>query len=305
MSPPLAANPVAAMVPTPSTAIAASAQPSVVVGPLISAGQLRSALQALDLCLQDFPWAPGENYLDLCSLFQILHAKGLTVAVIQALLKPLIEENVFRLYRHIIPAGHNIENGILTFRSEDDITPYLITTRERWYGYLAELNRASGQAPTADPADANSPSLSPMVHHDAESCLTQSEARAVRGGEPIGEEIKPAAPCRNPGPGLPGLPAPTANQVGSALIAATVPSSTAKNHLEFLEFPVKQRSLLLTLRGKGSLPIPVVMQAVYQTRQTELSALERLVTRTNQNLLNRDYHLEIKRKANTLSLQEL
>jgi hypothetical protein len=74
---------------------------------------------------------------------------------------------------------------------------------------------------------------------------------------------------------------------------------------EFLEFTVKQRKLLLTLQRRGAVSIAEVKKAVYGTIHVEDSRLDRLKSRTNQGLVQRDYGLEIKRRANTYSLLRL
>jgi hypothetical protein len=74
---------------------------------------------------------------------------------------------------------------------------------------------------------------------------------------------------------------------------------------EFLAFPTKQRQLLKALHHKGALAIEEAKTAVYGTKSGKDNALDRLKSRTNHSLSDRNYRLEIKRKANTLSLQPL
>ena len=70
----------------------------------------------------------------------------------------------------------------------------------------------------------------------------------------------------------------------------------------FADLTVKQRKLVLALRN-GPLAIPAVRKIVYGTEPASISRLEQLKKRTNQSLVA--YGLEIKRKANILSLQPL
>jgi predicted transcriptional regulator len=73
----------------------------------------------------------------------------------------------------------------------------------------------------------------------------------------------------------------------------------------FADFTRMQRKLLAALQGGRFLTLPAVMKAVYGTDAKETSALEQLVTRTNQALTTKNLGLEIKRKSNTWSLQQL
>jgi hypothetical protein len=87
--------------------------------------------------------------------------------------------------------------------------------------------------------------------------------------------------------------------------AQEVPSSLSGNEETFADFSSKQRKLLTALQGGRFLTLPAVMKAVYGTAAKETSALERLVSRTNQVLTTKNLGLEIKRKSNTLSLHQL
>jgi hypothetical protein len=73
----------------------------------------------------------------------------------------------------------------------------------------------------------------------------------------------------------------------------------------FADFTRMQRKLLAALQGERFLTLPAVMKAVYGTDAKETSALEQLVSRTNQALTTKNLGLEIKRKSNTWSLQQL
>jgi hypothetical protein len=273
----------AAIVISPSSSTPCPPEPPGVIGPWISEQEWHRALQALDLCLQDYAWHAGDNYLQRDSVYRALHAKGITLAVIESLLGHLIQRNVFRPYCHTVLAGYSIEGGMRVFRSEAEVTHCLITTREQWYRYLEETRRATTQPATSDRTDLGNPY--PERLHIA-----------------VDEEAPVASASRGPGGGIPGS-APRAANVVDPSSTTPAASPTDNAGLEFLEFSCKQRLLLRALRGKDQLAIPEVMRAVYGTTQTPMSTLERLLGRTNKNLTHRGYRLEIKRKANTLSLQ--
>ena len=73
----------------------------------------------------------------------------------------------------------------------------------------------------------------------------------------------------------------------------------------FADFTRMQRKLLAALQGGRFLTLSAVKKAVYGTDARATSALERLVSRTNQALTTKNLGLEIKRKSNTWSLQQL
>ena len=390
--------------------------------PSIGEGELQRALQALDQCLQDHAWQPGDNYLDREALYVDLHGRGITLTVIATLVGRLIEQNVFRPYCQVIPAGYSIEQGMQVFRSEAEFTPFLITTRERWHHYLAETMRATTQSAVTARTDAGNPyrqllQLALQIHeeelqqagrlangqrqslHEWEQHLRQREEqvqrlidaglraadrtgldvaeverrllglagplraillwrRDARGSssyqrepstrdhdaeadylsrhyrqmmevwesvhtlavrlegerpptgtdgqvtlEPAEEESQAGATSYGSGGSTPCRSLHAANEAELSPPPRPAASPTTDADGEFLDFPRKQRALLLALRGKDRVPIAEVMRAVYGKKPTQMSTLERLVGRTNQSLTTRDYHLEIKRKANTLSLQ--
>jgi hypothetical protein len=131
------------------------------------------AFSALDLCLQDYTWIPGENNLRLDSLMGAMKAKNITLALTGALLRRLIDRQVFRYWTHTIPAGPLWENGLCHLRSEPETTTCLITTQEKWYAFLKEHkdSRASLQAePIKDDASPNQ-SRSTALEEQAIGCL--------------------------------------------------------------------------------------------------------------------------------------
>jgi hypothetical protein len=392
--------------------------------PLIGESDLQRALVALDQCLQDYAWQPGDNYLILDSLYHAVQTKGITLAVIDTLLERLIHEQVFRPYCHIRPAGTHIEQGWPVFRSETESTHVLITTRERWYRYLAEATRASVASATTSPPNSRNPyrellSLALQIHEEElqragrvasgarqplqewQQHLRQRERqvqqwieaglhaaertgfgvaeverrllavagpiraflvwqREVRqpfsnhgersGSWPGGQDVVAAYFSRHyqqlmtvwesvhtlavrldgarPTNGAdPHEPRETAGENAQATVAglgspaerACAPGPAAnEDHrqlfgvppdsgtdLEFNDFPRKQRLLLWALRGQQDVPINDLMRSVYGSTSTSLSTFERLLGRTNQNLTNRGYRFEIKRKNNTLRLQPI
>jgi hypothetical protein len=71
----------------------------------------------------------------------------------------------------------------------------------------------------------------------------------------------------------------------------------------FFEFTVKQRSLLMALRGKGKVPIDDVLKAVYGARgRDKLDALLKLKDRSNKALSQKRPAFEIKKEGETLAL---
>ncbi len=362
--------------------------------------------------MQDFVWQTGENYLTCESLYRALQAQGITRIVIDALFIRLIEQNVFRPDCTTIPAGYSIEQGVRVFREEAESISYLITTRERWYKYLADVTQATMQTENPSLLDPGNPyrallQLGLAIHTEElqrASSLTgkryplpsewgpPAQAReahlqrlvdaTLRAADRTGvcvEEVERrvmalAAPVRallfwlrdaaNLTPddqqqrefsGL--LENPIAIYISRhyrALVAAwdavntlavrwdvrpavsafdsdrgsggehheaqrgasesgapvslpgsgnTAAGTVSPPETQFLEFPPQQRKLIGVLYGKGPIALADVTRAVYGTRNTAMSTLERLLGRTNKNLSDRDYRLEIKRKANTLSLQ--
>jgi hypothetical protein len=76
----------------------------------------------------------------------------------------------------------------------------------------------------------------------------------------------------------------------------------------FQELQRKQRTLLLALDGKGKVPREAVWRAVYGAELPpggSFDRLDKLVYRTNGRLTHENYRLEIKRKANTYTLQSI
>lgn len=113
------------------------------IGPLFSEADFERAISALDICLQDYAWKPGDNYLNAGSLFSALHEKHITNALATALLRRLIDREAFTLWQQTFPAGTSYEKGCPwpVFRSEPETKIAFITSRERWYTYLNEDKR--------------------------------------------------------------------------------------------------------------------------------------------------------------------
>jgi hypothetical protein len=75
----------------------------------------------------------------------------------------------------------------------------------------------------------------------------------------------------------------------------------------FLDFPLKERLLLMALWNKGNVPLKDVLRAVWRDRATKApaDALHKLQTRANTRLMEKGYHLEVRRKGETLKLSSL
>jgi hypothetical protein len=121
----------------------------------------------------------------------------------------------------------------------------------------------------------------------------EEEADSLPGPAPAASEPLVSAAQFEPGSTPVSAPGPNA-------APRTVPADE-----EFLGFTAKQSMLLKALYHKGPVPIAVAKLAVYGTDKVADSTLQRLQSRTNQNLANRNYPLEIKRKSNVLSLLPL
>src|SRR5262249_17368890 len=130
-----------------------SSQP---IGPAFSKGDFDRALLVLDVCLQNFIWKPGENYLTADCLFAAMSAKDITYALSMQLFRDLIERKVFRLWSQTIPAGTRWEGGMPVHRTEPETTHCLVVTREAWYRFLAEYWQ-SGTADVGEVTRAESP----------------------------------------------------------------------------------------------------------------------------------------------------
>jgi len=72
----------------------------------------------------------------------------------------------------------------------------------------------------------------------------------------------------------------------------------------FLEFPTKERRLLMALWSQGEVPTEAVLRAIWEDeppRQPE-DALHKLKTRTNKRLTVKNYNLEIRQEGKTYKL---
>jgi hypothetical protein len=110
-------------------------------GPIFTQADFEAALSKLDLILQDHPWEPGEVHFLKAALLSALGAKGITLALAEELFARLIDQKVFTPWTEVIPGGISYEQGLQVLRSEPEVTDYLTTTQDRWYGYLAEWRR--------------------------------------------------------------------------------------------------------------------------------------------------------------------
>jgi hypothetical protein len=130
-------------------------------GPVFSEVDIDRALTKLDIALQDFAWQrKGDNYINTVWVFEVLHKKGVTYALIHALINRLVDQKVFQRWEKTIPPGSCWEPGYPgpVFRSETETKHALVTTYDRWYGFLAEWkgrhqvrNPPSDHAKTAVP----------------------------------------------------------------------------------------------------------------------------------------------------------
>jgi hypothetical protein len=129
--------------PGSSTLSSTGSPASTPTGPEFNEADFHRALAALDLCLQDYNWQPGENHLTCESLLGVLQAKQITLALAQELFRRLNDQGVFTPNSQTIPAGYSYEKGVPLpiCRLEPETTHCWMTTQERWYGYLAASKR--------------------------------------------------------------------------------------------------------------------------------------------------------------------
>jgi hypothetical protein len=227
-------------------------------------------LAVLDLCLQDYPWQTGENRLTVVSVANVLQKKGLTVALIRELFRRLFAEKVFEEKSVCVPAGVYWERGcpLPVQRLASETTYYLITTRERWYTYLAHEREKDALVNTTKTSD-----------HKGAASFTA-------------EDPKASTPVNVPDS------APATSSSASGLVPA-------EELVSFADFSPKQQKLLSVLTSRQPVPFAVVMEALYGTQKEAIKKLEQMVTRTNRTLAAKNYPFEIKRKTNTLRLLPL
>jgi hypothetical protein len=233
-------------------------------------------------------------------LWEELRERGHTRARIEATIQRLVERGVLEL-------RHDESKWVMEIEPKR-----YFTTRQRWFAYLDE-KRLLQEATMPEPGGL----LSPLDSHPKQPRSGHTEA-ACSPTEPgvvtYRSDRGPTRGHHEPGRGETRVPiglaessintaGPVEETTAPGPSEQAPPSSTANATHEFLEFPPKQRKLLATLRGQGSVAITDVKQAVYGTKSTATSTLERLLGRTNKNLTDRGYRLEIKRKVNMLSLQ--
>ena len=118
-------------------------------GSIFTAADMARALAALDLCLQDYAWKPGEIHFTVDSFFKALKTKDITFGLAFELLRRLKDKHVFTSWSDTIPAGYSVEQGLRVFRHESQTTHCLGTTQERWHRFLLE-NRRSCETDTCD-----------------------------------------------------------------------------------------------------------------------------------------------------------
>jgi hypothetical protein len=140
-------------------------------GPIFSDSDIDRAIGALDTLLQEYDWRQGDNYLNDPAIVRALRAQGITLALIRELFRQLVEQKVFRPWSKTYPAGHSREPGcpLPVFRTEPETVYCLVTTRERWYTFLAEWKERH---------QARKPS------HRAKSAVPQTKSRSPDGTEP-------------------------------------------------------------------------------------------------------------------------
>jgi hypothetical protein len=113
---------------------ASTSTPEMLSGPIFSEADYERAIAALDLLLQNFDWAPDDNYLQY--VCRSLHSRGITLALARALVRRLLDEKVFRYWERTIPAGSTWEGDVFVHRVEPERIECLITTRAAWYTFL-------------------------------------------------------------------------------------------------------------------------------------------------------------------------
>ena len=89
---------------------------------IFSEADFDRALAGLDLCLQDYNWTPGENYIIAPSLVAALRTKDITRQLAIELLRRLKDEKVFTFWSRTIPAGYTWEQGWPCLRLEPKTT---------------------------------------------------------------------------------------------------------------------------------------------------------------------------------------
>jgi hypothetical protein len=111
-----------------------------------------------------------------------------------------------------------------------------------------------------------------------------------------GQSLGVAHPCAAP------MPAPS----GAARREQDAPPTNGPSE-PFLDFPRKERKLLMALFRKGIVPIEDVIRAVWgDTRPKEPEdTLHKLKTRTNERLTAKSKLLEIRREGQTLKLDPI
>jgi hypothetical protein len=131
-----------ALIPKRNTPLSPEATRPTASGPIFSFGDLRRALDTLDLVLQDEEWPEGDARFRQNTVVELLREKGITRALSIALLDDLIARDVFREGKtfHDLQIFVPLGGGPQTDRA----TPnrYLHTTRDRWYSYLAAVKHS-------------------------------------------------------------------------------------------------------------------------------------------------------------------
>jgi hypothetical protein len=243
---------------------------NVSIGPYFTAADLKRALAVLDLCLQDYRWHTGENRLTVRSVVDVLKKKGLTVALIRELFRRLIAEKVFEETSVTIPAGIHWERGcpLPVQRLVSETTHFLITTKERWYTYLALEREREALV-----------NITQISDHKGTASFTAEEPKASTS-----DKVPDSAP---------------------ATLLSRAGLVPAEEPVSFADFSPKQQKLLSILASRQPVALAAVMEALYGTQKGSTKKLEQLVTRTNRRLTAKNHPFEIKRKTNTLSLVPL
>jgi hypothetical protein len=161
-----------------------------VTGPVFSAADWQRAWDALDHALQDYSWQEGENRLLLHTIYGALRTRGLTLALIEAVVGQLLDAKAGRHWSHTDPAGHSWEPGYPgpVYRSEPETTHCLVTTRAQCFAFLAEQRRlAAGPAtPQLAPPEPQPAASAGPTHDFLDFPPTQRKLLlALAGAQPV------------------------------------------------------------------------------------------------------------------------
>ena len=156
---------------------------------IFSEADFDRALAGLDLCLQDYNWTPGDNYITAPSLVAALRTKDVTRQLAIELLRRLKDEKVFTFWSRTIPAGYTWEQGWPCLRLEPKTTEHLITTQDRWQRFLVAHRKSCRLKAPENPSDNKDSTLPTGTEKTASGApggiAGAIDGDAVRGGRPI------------------------------------------------------------------------------------------------------------------------